>query len=348
MLNKNLSIIIPCYNCEDYIERTIDSILIQYSDDIELIIVNDGSTDDSINKINRLLKGKNISYKLITQENKGVSAARNTGIMNAEGKYIYFLDSDDYIDSEFIYNIKKIIDEDLDAIVFGYDYVCDNKVLVKYKNDFENINEVKDGNYICTEYLKQEINIHICSFIIKKSILLQNKIFFREKCFYGEDIEFIIKSLINCKRIKTINKTLFYYYDRDNSVMKNFSDKRFTGLDAIQGIKDYLISEKYNEYEQLKQLVEKRFVKEIIYIYQGLIYFNKDKKNESQYNEKIDDIVRNNFTQLKEFKADSSEDKIIARYCIFLIVNHRLFKTYKRTIFMLKRTIKYILNKETI
>ena len=110
-MNKPLiSVVVPVYNVEQYLKKCLDSIIKQKYNNLEIIIVNDGSTDNS-QKICQEYVKKDKRIKLITQKNQGLSAARNTGIDNAHGKYISFVDSDDYLDLEFINELYNTIIE---------------------------------------------------------------------------------------------------------------------------------------------------------------------------------------------------------------------------------------------
>ena len=108
-MENSISIIIPVYNIEKYISNSIKSIINQTDKDFEVIIIDDGSTDNSIAIAQKLLKNTNINYKIIKQKNSGVSAARNTGIKHSNSNYIYFLDGDDFIDNKTIEILKKIL-----------------------------------------------------------------------------------------------------------------------------------------------------------------------------------------------------------------------------------------------
>lgn len=339
MYNKIfLSIIIPCYNCEKYIARTINSVLNNYNKNIEIIVVDDGSTDKSMKEAQKNLNKSNVKYKIIKQHNSGVSIARNTGIDAAEGVFIYFLDSDDYINEELINNLEdKVKEEDCDAIIFGYNRENEKRVYWRYEEQFNYPNKTLTGEEICELYLKQDIGIHLCSFIIKKEIINRYRIGFRENCFYGEDIEFIIKALINCKRISYIEKELFCYFEREDSTIKNFSEKRFTGMNAIDGIKNYLIQNNFNNSNIIK-LIDKRRLKEIVYIYQSYIYYsintNKELKN------KLKNLINNNVEELKSFENTTKEDKIIKKYITYMVKYPDIFSSYLNKKIYYKRIIK--------
>ncbi len=120
-MNKLLSIVIPIYGVELYIEEFLESFLHQITDEVECIFVNDGTKDKSIEILQRLIDKYKTDYILINQENKGLSSARNTGLRSCTGKYIAFLDSDDIVSSEYIQKIINIIKEnnDVDLIHFN-------------------------------------------------------------------------------------------------------------------------------------------------------------------------------------------------------------------------------------
>lgn len=133
-----VSVIVPVYNTEKYVKKCILSILNQTYKNIELIVVNDGSTDKSIEVADNLLRN-NLNSIIINQKNKGLSEARNEGIKVATGKYIFLLDSDDYIDSNVITTmVKKSEKEDLDVVIGKYNVVYKNNII---KPSIENLQE---------------------------------------------------------------------------------------------------------------------------------------------------------------------------------------------------------------
>ena len=122
-----VSVIIPVYNVEKYIEKCIESVLEQTFGDFEIIVVIDGSTDGSEAIARRLQEENPGKITVINQENKGLGGARNTGIINARGKYLLFVDSDDYIEKELLADATKIIEsENSDIVFFDFNYVDEN------------------------------------------------------------------------------------------------------------------------------------------------------------------------------------------------------------------------------
>ena len=125
-----VSVIIPVFNTEDYLGQCLDSAVNQTLKDIEIICINDGSTDHSP-AILEEYQAKDPRVVIISQDNRGLSAARNCGMIKARGKYVYFLDSDDYVDSETLKRSTELAEKnDLDAVVFGFEQFADSKELL--------------------------------------------------------------------------------------------------------------------------------------------------------------------------------------------------------------------------
>ena len=124
-----LSIIIPAYNVQNNIHNTLFSLLNQSNKNFEIILVNDGSTDNTLEVVERILSKNNlINYKIVNKENGGVSSARNVGILEAQGEYLYFLDGDDYVSPNMVSIVNSyIINNNYpDIIAWGYDNVDEN------------------------------------------------------------------------------------------------------------------------------------------------------------------------------------------------------------------------------
>ncbi len=218
-----LSIIVPVYNVEDYLEKCIESL---YKQDLpkheyEVIAVNDGSTDKSLDVLERL-KQKHASVKIITQENQGLSGARNTGINNASGDYILFVDSDDYILEN---TAKKLTDlaqqNDLDILEFGADGVAEDGTLV-YSGKSSSNNKVMPGE----QYL-HEIRYmgSACNKMYAKAFLNTNNLRFM-RGVYIEDIEFNTRAVFKAKRVMAIDDTIAHFLQRDGSITRTNNLKK--------------------------------------------------------------------------------------------------------------------------
>ncbi|MBU8883071.1 glycosyltransferase [Kaistella sp. DKR-2] len=177
-----VSIIIPVYNASKYLAECLESVLVQTFTDIEMICINDGSTDDSL-EILKEFQNRDSRIVIIDQKNKGVSAARNAGLEVAKGEYICFLDSDDFLVKDALSRIEYSSNYDL--IINDFSYYTDGN-LVRINN--------RQGNWKAKEllpkYLLWDVKLRLGSYLVKKTIVERNDISFRSGTAYGEDWEF--------------------------------------------------------------------------------------------------------------------------------------------------------------
>jgi len=218
-----VSVIVPVYNTENYIKKCLASLVNQTLEDIQIIVVNDGSTDNSEKIINEFLEKYPSKIKYYKKENGGLSDARNYGLNYADGDYIGFVDSDDYIDYsmyEKMYDLAKKENSDIVECDFTWVYPdktkIDTGIEYKRKEDFFTNSRVM-----------------VCNKIIKKEII--NDITFPKGLRY-EDLEFFYKILPNVNKISVLKEPLYYYIQREASI-SNMQNKRtveiFTILDNI-------------------------------------------------------------------------------------------------------------------
>ena len=257
-----ISIITPVFNVEKCISKTIKSIINQTYNDFELILVDDGSLDKSIEIAEQLLETSEVNYKIISQKNSGVSSARNRGIDESCGEYIFFLDSDDYIDENFLYEMSKKIEETSCDVVFsGYSEVdAEGKILVENRTPWIE-NEIS-GVEAAVKQLYDDIVIGMRNTVYRASIIKENKIKFDSKRKYGEDMVFVIKTLINAKEVCCVKKVLAYYVIWESAVTQNPSLKHLDCYYSFVDLRDYLNglnnvkdAEDFNGIEKLKKII---------------------------------------------------------------------------------------------
>lgn len=230
---KLFSIIIPIYNCEQYIERCLTSILNQNVKNIEIILINDGSTDKSGN-ICDVFSQKYPCIKVIHQENKGVSYSRNVGLKKSNGKYIVFMDSDDYLSENYFRDISEILEKNksIELLNFGFYSEVENnefKILssdeIKYSKRF-----YKSKNEIKTDFINLWDNTmlyNIWNKIYVKKIIDENNIEFH-KYNWGEDVEFNKLYLNKITNLYNIDKCYYHYIrEREGSATKKFKENLF-------------------------------------------------------------------------------------------------------------------------
>ena len=233
---KKISIIIPAYNVENYIEKCINSVLQQTYNNIEIIIVDDGSTD-STGKICDKYKSEYVNIQVIHQKNAGLPAARNTGLNFATGDYIGFIDSDDYIYEDMyevlVDNITKM-NADIAMVQFCYE-VNGEKV---YKPSTDEV-EVFNTSEAIIELIKDK-KIHNFAWNKLYNAELWKKHKFKEGRVY-EDFEVMYKVFLDCKKIVYIDSIKYVYVQRENSIMhKPISQYSLDRLNAVMERYNYI------------------------------------------------------------------------------------------------------------
>lgn len=215
-----VTIIIPVYNAEQNIKTCLNSIINQEFNDYEVICINDGSKDKSESIIKKFIK-KNKKFKLINKENSGVSDTRNIGIEKAKGKYVLFVDADDYISKDYLSDLTNIAEQNsADIVISAYTEVQNNKerkktIFEKNKTNTFNITFPKENiNYFST----YEFN-PCWKQLIKKSLLIEENIRFNKNIKYGEDMLFSFECYVKSKKTIYEKNYGYYYYINNESVM---------------------------------------------------------------------------------------------------------------------------------
>lgn len=234
-----ISIVIPIYNCEDYIEECINSILLQSYSNWELLLINDGSQDNS-GIICREFSNKDKRVRYFEKKNGGVSSARNYGIKYASGKWIIFVDSDDMISTDFLYHlIKENNGDPYTHVIQGFKCIDENGKLRKWM-DIDYNGEYFEVNKIEPYLIKYDLinRVQIWGKLFSTDIIKQNNLYFNENINLGEDGIFSHKYLLLIKRIK-LSKYSEYLYrnpfllNRDNLTKKIKNIKELYHLTLI-------------------------------------------------------------------------------------------------------------------
>ncbi|QBC39977.1 glycosyltransferase family 2 protein [Leuconostoc mesenteroides] len=224
MQNKiKYSIIMPVYNVADFVVEAIDSILKQSYKNFELILVNDGSTDDSYEIISSLATTDERLY-VINKSNGGLSDARNEGLSYVSGDYIFFMDSDDTVNSNMLDIVNQQIQRDTKALMIGYQYLNDKGTSVG-----KTINPgIYTGEQIMQNILLGKLENYVWQFIVHKSILSENLLF--KKGLLFEDIDWTPRLLSNLDYINYVGHPLYFYRTRSDSIVHTKSLKKIKDL----------------------------------------------------------------------------------------------------------------------
>ena len=217
-----VSVIIPVYNVEKYLDRCVQSIVSQTHKDLEIILVDDGSPDNCPAICDKWAK-KDSRIKVIHKENGGLSDARNIGVEHASGEWVYFIDSDDYLSPDAIEKLYRVALENGCEISMGrYVSVADG---IEEQNDFTNKISIYDENgfweYVYSLMLENEFDISV-NFIISCNKLIKKEIVDEVKFPVGKlhEDEFVIHQWVSkCKKIAFLNSKLYYYVRHSDSIM---------------------------------------------------------------------------------------------------------------------------------
>ena len=204
------SIVIPVYNVEKYIKRCLDSVFNQSFKDFEVIVVNDGTKDNSMDIV------ENYDVKIITQKNQGLSVARNTGVKKAKGEYIIFLDSDDYIEKDLLKNINKSLDNNPDLVRFQIQEVFEDSDTVNVYNEevFSGYNGVEAFEKICSYHYVE----NAWAYAIRRDYYNHNKFQFAPGTIH-EDFGLIPLIIIKADIVNSISYVGYNYVQRSGSIM---------------------------------------------------------------------------------------------------------------------------------
>lgn len=318
-----ISIIVPVYNVETYLHKCVDSLCNQSLQNIEIILVDDGSTDSSPQICDKYAE-KDKRIKVIHKTNGGLSDARNAGIDIARGKYIGFLDSDDWVKSEmyeYLYELSYKNNADIAQCEFLKAYSEDisiDETIVEEKNIYDGKNAIE----------------HLYSDNCEKSVVVWNKIYkrhlFKELRFpkgkLHEDEFTTYKLFYNANRVVYTNIPMVYYRQREGSIMNSkFNIKR---LDALEALKERYIFLEENNLHNFSKMTECNICKELKNMYFMVKYSNVENKNRV-LNMLKKDMIENYYKFIKN-PYISVKGKITLTLCI---VNSNLFsKIYKMKI----------------
>lgn len=227
------SFIVPVYNTEKYLKKCLDSLVNQTYKDFEIIVVNDGSTDKSSSIISKYQKKyKNII--VIDKENEGLSMARNRGVQKSSGKYIIFVDSDDYVSNKLLEEVDKKID---DSDILRFQIATEDEEYTKINEYHEEGFESMCG-YDAFKYLSSYHFVEPAwCYVIRKNYYIENKFSFK-KGVYHEDFGLIPYVIYKARKVKSIDFIGYYYIQRNGSIMNN-NDYKKTVKKAFDMLEQY-------------------------------------------------------------------------------------------------------------
>ncbi len=255
-----VSLVITAYNVEKFIARCIESCINQTHQNTEIIVVNDGSTDDTAKIAETYERYSNV--RVLHQTNQGISEARRSGYMSASGKYIMFVDGDDWLESVAIEKLyEKAVQTQSDLVCCGWFYSNDERK--EKRNEIRDLGELKGYNFL-KNLLEGHISHSLCFKFIRKSFIDNRKIKFPYDIRYAEDLATSYSLAMHQPKVTFLNECLYWYCVRSGSLTSTVSKAFLDLLKAITFIKDELIT--HHLYEENKTAFEYLAFRHILYI----------------------------------------------------------------------------------
>lgn len=313
-MEEKISVIIPIYQVEKFLNKCIESVISQTYKCLEILLIDDGSKDNCPKICDQYAK-EDKRIKIIHKENGGLSDARNMGIKNATGDYIFFLDSDDWVDQRIISHLYMLIKKyDADIAECQYEKV--------YKEDAIINNEDKEEIKVYTpkESLENLITERSENRVVSWNKLYKKKLFNQIEFPMGkihEDEYTTYKLLYKCKKIVVTNLKFYYYRQRENSIIsEKFNPKR---LDVIQAYEEKL--EFYKEKNEI-ELYQKEIPK-FLYILLNCYYNSKKAKFNKEIVKNIKDKYRKIYREYKKIKSNNIKERV--KYGLIYIIPDLVF-----------------------
>jgi len=256
-MSELISIVVPVYQVEQYIENCMESICFQTYSNIEVVLVNDGTKDKSIFLAERILKKSNISYMVIDQDNKGLAAARNTGIKNSRGEWVICIDPDDIIHREFL----KILYES--SVKYNVDIAIGGFQNVNIKELFKEADTMRESLLIYKRkmmqgFLTRQIKIIAPAILVEKKHIIANNLYYNEKIGFSEDQEYIWRLLLSSEKYVYNRTPIYNYLRRQNSIMTSSTIEKI--LTGYYGFVEFTSKLRNSEYSDITKFILPRWI----------------------------------------------------------------------------------------
>ena len=313
MDNYKVSVIVPVYNAEEYIGATLDSIINQDFNSYEVIVIDDGSTDRSLEIINEKLAKSTVDYKIIHQENSGVSSARNRGIKEAVGEYLVFIDADDYVTGN---HLSELYNGETDFSMVQF---------IKKENDkLSTPHHFSVESMACDEFIKKELMMEMpfnfWQLMYKSSLIKENGIEFNPDLIYGEDIDFALRALLWGDEVAISNEATYYYIQHPQSAIKTSEYRRFEVIEIFEGLAEFY---RNHGRDDLAELITTSRIPKAIFGNMNYFFYNGYDFDEVMSKMKELDLLK----KLSKFEGDS---KFKSKIKLFLLSPKIYYKTWKK------------------
>lgn len=322
-----VSVVVPVYNAELYLDRCISSICSQTYTNIEILLIDDGSNDQSLNICKKWqLNDKRVN--VIHQENQGVSAARNKGIQMSEGKYILQVDSDDYISPNMITRMINVLMKDNSDLVIcdfekgkeeDYKFNLENKIESELIKSYEALSRIYGNNHDKLRYVVPWAKLY------KKNLFNETK-YPNGKIF--EDI-YLTHHIINkCTKISILNEKLTYYYQAPNSIMnRSFHVGK---LDYLEALEDRVNFFNDNNYHDLEKIAYEEYLHSLIWEYSRVRDILHDRKLMNEIHTKFKKCYKKGYSSESYLKETSLFLKVFNNHPELIMIYWKVNAIFKR------------------
>ncbi|WP_297431525.1 glycosyltransferase family 2 protein [Sulfurimonas sp.] len=317
-MDIKISVIVPVYNVENYIEKCLESVINQTLKEVEIIIINDGSTDKSLD-ICKEYKKKDSRIIVIDQQNSGLGISRNNGIKKATGEFLCFLDSDDWLDLKTLKNCYSKAKKELaDIVVFGFDRIDeDTQKVIQTRDDLIfDLDNIKKENFF-NKVISANFKHMACSMISKRELFINNSLKFPSALH--EDLYVTPQLFYYANKVSFINKSYYKWLIRKGSITNTVTSKHIDGIiTAIFYVKCFLLKE--NIYDKYSDDFIYFYLTYIYLLYRRIKSFIKDdKEKQNLFNDLL--LKSSSIINIKDIETSEIETK---KYSEFLI----MFKNY--------------------
>lgn len=228
-----ISIIVPVFNGMKYLDNIFQCLASQTDKDFEAIFIDDGSYDNTYNYLVDKTKNSIFKIVIIKQENQGVSVARNTGIKNAVGDYITFVDVDDLIKPNYIEYLKSLI------LIYNADVAMCSMTRTLVEGEIRETVSVYDTDTVLKKNLWGQLHIGVCGICVKRDLLQRKFMYFVAGYKYSEDLHMLWRILSEANTIVVSNMPLYVYLNNEGSAMSTFNECRFQSVQLIWQLEPY-------------------------------------------------------------------------------------------------------------
>lgn len=310
-----ISVIVPVYNVENYLVKCLESLVMQSYQDVEILVVNDGSTDGSEQIIREYARKYPDKIKSFNKKNGGLSDARNFGIDHASGAYIGFVDSDDYVTADMFGEMVRLAEKhDVKMVICNIQKVDQNGRITQKLTQLPGMPEKIELEDKFSVF--SDISYFACNKIFRKDLFEEKRF---KKGAHFEDIQLIPQLLLECKAVAQTQKFHYQYLERTDSITKTHTER---GLDILQAIKDVEICFSGSHYAQRHPELKNFQIFEGVYSFLAYLAFVKNKELFYRMSQELQVFVRERDIKLKDILLYNRFDK---NYLLSLPVKKKIF-----------------------